>query len=235
MTRYYSARRLRTKWSRAGDVALVIAVLLSPVAVAFMNSAVVTKRERDHVFGRLMIGSSGKLFAQLIPKELKSSPWLSGTTPMSEFEIVVFSEVRGWPVTTASVVQSPAVEITEIAEQQTRKGVVYRADYSAARAIVAGLESAGQGALASSWMTLKIESNVLVLGWIFGCAMWTVMLWVVMLLIIGVTRLLLFTLLAKSQLRGAHFKADGKCAHCGYDLRGLEFQDRCPECGKLAW
>ena len=27
--------------------------------------------------------------------------------------------------------------------------------------------------------------------------------------------------------------ATGRCAECGYDLRGLEFNERCPECGQL--
>ena len=27
--------------------------------------------------------------------------------------------------------------------------------------------------------------------------------------------------------------AQGRCGYCGYDLRGLEFHERCPECGNL--
>jgi len=28
-------------------------------------------------------------------------------------------------------------------------------------------------------------------------------------------------------------RARGRCPDCGYDLRGLEFSERCPECGRL--
>ena len=51
--------------------------------------------------------------------------------------------------------------------------------------------------------------------------------------LIQCTRLLVF--LARRQL---HFRAQdrlvaGRCGRCGYDLTGLEFNERCPECGEL--
>ena len=35
--------------------------------------------------------------------------------------------------------------------------------------------------------------------------------------------------------REARRRASGKCMNCGYDLTGLEFNERCPECGAQVW
>jgi rubrerythrin len=30
-------------------------------------------------------------------------------------------------------------------------------------------------------------------------------------------------------------RREGKCTACGYDMTGLEFNERCPECGAQVW
>jgi predicted Zn-ribbon and HTH transcriptional regulator len=41
--------------------------------------------------------------------------------------------------------------------------------------------------------------------------------------------------LARRMGRRAQLRAEGKCHVCGYDMTGLEFNERCPECGQIVW
>ena len=38
----------------------------------------------------------------------------------------------------------------------------------------------------------------------------------------------------REKRRTEHRMAHGRCAYCGYDLRGSD-ADQCPECGRLIW
>jgi hypothetical protein len=35
--------------------------------------------------------------------------------------------------------------------------------------------------------------------------------------------------------RQHRLRSSGKCLKCGYDMTGLDFNERCPECGELVW
>ena len=89
--------------------------------------------------------------------------------------------------------------------------------------------------VADAWIRRIRQRDTLVLGWVFGWVLWCVALWIIMLSGIGMTRLFVLTVLAKQQGRRVKLRRSNKCPHCGYDLRGLEFKERCPECGNLSW
>ena len=67
-----------------------------------------------------------------------------------------------------------------------------------------------------------------------GALVWWVILYVLAALVILCARAWATARRRQRQDRWSVRRAEGRCAHCGYDLRGIEFSERCPECGHLA-
>lgn len=235
MIRYYSASRPGTRWSRARDISLVVSIGLAVVAVYLANIAVTRSHARENIYGRVMTTAGGFTKVLLVDEEYRSTPWAGNVTPVSEFELKVIVEDRGWPVTTSRVIRAPQLDIKELAAANPKVDVAYDENDATARAIVAALESDERSALAREWMKGQAQRTTLPLGWIFGITLWMIMLWIACMIAIVGLRLIVFSISAKKQIQGARHRAQGHCVHCGYDLHGLEFQERCPECGNLAW
>lgn len=237
---YYAAHRPRTLWSTATDVALLAALVLAPIAVWLASTAVTDRHVRQHVLGRLMIDQSGNFVAQVITKEQLGSAWLPDTSPVGEFELRVFVADRGWPLTTARTVLPPTIQIDRFAENKPAENVPYAENDPETRAIAMALRDGASldptlDDILRRWQQQEPEQSTHVFGWVLGVGLWWAMLWTAMLLAIGAARLGHFAVTAKKHVRGERFRSEGKCVHCGYDLRGLEFNERCPECGHLAW
>lgn len=235
MIRYYSASRPGTRWSRARDISLFVSMALAVVAVYLTIIAVARTQTRETIYGRVMTTPSGGIKVLIIDEEDRYIPWAGDITPVSEFELKVIVEDRGWPVTTSRLVRAPQLDIKQLTEANTRVDVAYDENDATARAIIAALESDERNALAQAWMNPRPQRTTLPLGWVFGITLWTAMLWILCMIGIVGLRLIVFSISAKQQIQGARHRAQGHCVHCGYDLRGLEFQERCPECGNLAW
>ncbi len=235
LIRYYSASSKRTRWSTATDIAMIIAVVLAPLLVWLMNSLIVTQRINTEVFGRTMFDSAGSMRAELVNKERLLSPWPSGMTPVGEFHLFKAVELGGWPVRTASIARPPQLDLTLTVDRQLTTNVTFNSNDAELASIAATLRAKEHDALTDEWRQAKSSSETLVLGWIFGSVLWCIMLWVVLLIAINITRFIVFIFSTKRQVRGALLRQANKCPNCGYDLRGLEFKDRCPECGQLSW
>jgi len=240
MIGYYAAQRERTAWSTATDIAMVAALLAAPLLVWACSELVTDREIRQQVFGRLMTDLNGRLRAQVLSEEQRGSPWPRNTNPIAEFELRAYVQDRGWPVTTSRVVQPPAMTIRRFPDAEANEPVRFAEDDPELREIAAALRARQQldqslNNIAQRWQQGEPQRSTHILGWIFGIALWWVFLFITLMLLIGIVRLTVFIFTAKKQVRGVRYRAEGKCAHCGYDLRGLEFNERCPECGHLSW
>jgi hypothetical protein len=65
--------------------------------------------------------------------------------------------------------------------------------------------------------------------------LWWLMLLAFSLLLLGITRFGAALTRVRRLTRKYMRSSEGLCSHCGYDLRGLEFNARCPECGELVY
>jgi hypothetical protein len=232
---YYSAQRKRTAWSRATDIALLSALLVAPLCAWASNTLLRQQAVRTELVGRTMTDPADRTIADVVARQDMSLPWPNGMTPISEFRLTQIVEDRGWPVTTTRIVHAPQIDLTLILDQTTTADIAHDPADAQALAIDRALRHEGHETFADAWMAGATDRRTHALGWVFSSVLWCGMLWIGLLIAINLARLFAFALSARRQVQGARLRGRNRCAHCGYDLRGLEFNERCPECGRLSW
>ena len=70
-------------------------------------------------------------------------------------------------------------------------------------------------------------------AWFVNGLLWWVLLWFVFSLSIRLAEYFWVIAFSMRYARRVARRAQNLCANCGYDLRGLDFNARCPECGEL--
>lgn len=214
---------------------MLSALVAAPLCVWVTDALVTRPQVRQELFGRTMYDLSGGVQAIVVSRDQVLSPWPAGATPISEFRLVDRFVDRGWPVTTTRIDYPPRVDITLIVDRTNRENVAHDTSDAETAAIDTALRYREHDALVDEWAAAQQTRDTYVLGWVFGSVLWCVMLWVVLLVVFNVARVVVFGMTAKRQLRGARLRGQNCCVNCGYDLRGLEFNERCPECGHLSW
>ncbi|MDY7107530.1 MAG: hypothetical protein SYC29_02735 [Planctomycetota bacterium] len=231
---YYSANRPRTGWTRAAEWALVVALILAVPAMLLCEALITRTVLTDQVQGLIVRGGDAGSFVAVVQEEPGKAWWPPGE-PYGEFFIEVAQLHRGWPFTT-SITREPArLDLNVFAEQGMRRDVQLPAD--------APLRKALERALAESGEQEKVQRRAAApaarppqrtwLGSIVGTAMWWMILTFVAFITIRLMQFATMIMRAQHAARMADRLARGRCPSCGYDLRGLEFNERCPECGTL--
>jgi hypothetical protein len=137
---------------------------------------------------------------------------------------------RGWPAIASIEREAPEISIDILGERAPRTALPEGDPIR--RAIEVSLRQEGPHELLDA-LDSRPRTRVIWYGWLASALMW----WV------ALTLLIVFTLTlaeyawrirrARLGARGAERAATGLCPACGYDMRGLEFSERCPECGAL--
>lgn len=243
MIRYYSAPRPRTVWTRATDIALVASFFLA-VPVMWVCDLMIIRAVP-------VIGHSGQLFrmpgqgygAVVLTLE-RTRPVDSSGTVIGMFQIRVEDMHHGWPLST-TVRRRPAMLDLDLREEvRARPNVRLAADDPIRLAIVDVLEHEGEHAVTDAWPAADPAStnrlpDVAVkrswLAWVFGSGLWWLMLMFGSYAAIQIVKLASLVVMARKLGRRDQLRAENKCITCGYDMTGLEFNERCPECGNIVW
>jgi hypothetical protein len=102
-------------------------------------------------------------------------------------------------------------------------------------AIQHSLKQDDQLAALEAWNNSEVRKESRWWAWGASATLW----WIVMVFAssISISILSYITRIGHSAVkqRRARLAAEGKCAVCGYDMTGLEFNERCPECGEVVW
>ena len=220
MIRYYSAPRPRTAWTRAQDIAFFVSFFLCLPATWIANWSTVRPQTVFDLSG--WIADRTDLTPLTIDAWLANSPRARSIGPAvkitGNFRLVIDDHYRGWPLTT-SVHRQPAVlDIDVLAQVKAQKDVKLDPNSPLRLAIERALTVDGQDEALESWQRNVVQIRQHWLNWFIAAGIW----WILM----------VFASSLATKKR-AIWRAEGKCVSCGYDLTGLEFNERCPECGAL--
>ncbi|MCZ6835538.1 MAG: hypothetical protein O7G85_07170 [Planctomycetota bacterium] len=251
LIRYYSAPRRRSLLTRFVDVALILAIVMAFPAAWLLNAEVVHETiliERDGHLSRL---PDGGVSASIV------DPDTNGLTrddiPYGEFHLKLVERRQGWPVSSTVMQPRVTLELNLYDQAGSQRDAHLDSESVEYRAILQALEfnrpyefernmiNSQSGAtsieiyddLVARWNDDGANVNHRILGWIFN----TGACWVSLSFLLsgGALTFWVVTLLFlhNNQIRQHDRRIEGLCAQCGYDLCGLDFNERCPECGTV--
>jgi len=235
--RYYSAPRRRDRRTIIFERTALIALVLC-VPVTFIIDRNIHRSTGTIVIeGRLVVDNQGVYHASLVTNENEMDAiWYRGE-PVADFDITLNIWNYGWPITTSRS-RAPAKATFMPFDQNAYIGAALAGDPGVRDAVDQIMRDQGPhlgsvpfDAAPFSWDEGRRSHSPI--GWIYATFIWFVML---MALIIGPMLLLEFYLRVSRvarEVRSLARKQRGQCIKCGYDLTGLEFNERCPECGEL--
>jgi hypothetical protein len=233
MIRYYSARRQATVWSRAFDTACIAAVVLALPIAWVCNSVVQRQVPIMSVTGHVH-QLDDKSYLAVIDFETGRRTNDFGK-PEGNFKIEVVDQRRGWPFPT-SITRRPAkLELDILAEPRPRGLLAFDPADPIHKAIDVELLRTERFGEREAWQMTSIRAQHHWKGWLASTAIWLIMLVGASSMTLGLARYSAQILGGKRSLKHRQLRAQGKCVGCGYDMTGLEFNERCPECGSLVY
>lgn len=229
--RYYSASSERTVWHRIVDTALYVTFFLGFVAAIVCDYLVDRPQVVAEVDGRLERAADGEIIATLIDSN-RPRNW--GERPVGEFEVQVIDRGFGWPLR-AWVREEPTVVDLYVFAAGGRVEIEAGAFDEAG--VDPEIAEATFDALAGrpDRFDQRTEETTTWLWprWLVNAGMWWVMLYGACVAALVPARIGWVMHRRRMDVRARELRRAGRCIGCGYDVRGLEFHDRCPECGKL--
>lgn len=219
---------------------MVLSIVLSGVCVVIAEQLVIEPATVTSEYGGIGQLDDGS-FVGCGADQNGSVTWSQGSA-YGEFTVYHDEHQRGWPYPSRRDDQPIRLDVNVYGETGVRRDVALKPDDPLRRALAA-LVRAGPAhpsepdyVVLAQWLDGNSDRAGDRRSWhatIAGAITWIGLLLGVQLVLIGIARIT--TRYARIHLHGRRKEraSDGRCHHCGYDLRGLEFTDRCPECGTL--
>ena len=230
LIRYYSADRPRSAWDKAMPWAVVAALVLAPIATVLGDRGVRRGTGATQVFGRLTNEPGGSVRAVVVPPERAYDPMDDDTRADVTLHI---PETRyGMPFTSTRELRPARVDLS-YPDRGARVNAVLPAGAPERRALERALRNDGRS---DAFAAFTRTSPVRVPnpgGWIANSIAWWFVLAVGFVLALRLAQVTTLVYGRKHQLRRRELAREGLCHNCGYDLRGIEFSPRCPECGAV--
>jgi len=233
LIRYHSATRPRTPWTVARDAALPIALACAVPATFFSEATTIRPTPVASAAGRYTIDPQGVPIAAI-------GDWTLGWSdlaPVGEWSLEIRDTRRGWPLASRRGHERPSLTINDFTRVDPERDVRLESESPLRLAIETALEREGRNDLLEPWRggdaNAPGRARRSWLGTLINVMMWWVILTFAAWAALAVLQLVFRARSRKHGDRAAERLASGRCGHCNYDLRGLEFHDRCPECGTL--
>ena len=232
--RYHSAARHATPWTRATDVALLASLVLAPI-IAWLCDQIPLRRSIDSdLYGRVGLHvDRGEYEAWIMPVEKASESWAASPTPYGEFWLVRAIEKRGVPLPSSIVHHKPSIRLEPFSREQPSVDGDLPPDSPIRVAIEGGLMKAGHDWVVAAWRDEQPPPQRRWISLALNAGLWWIALSFVLWIAVNAARLIWVITGSRKLSRRFARESAGLCVHCGYDLRGLEFNERCPECGGL--
>ncbi len=235
---YYSASREETIWTRLGDVALILSLLLAFPGAWMMDTQIRRTTPSLTLVGLVRYDAGRQLVATVLNEEESLVIPAESGEYWGSFRLVSHEEERGWPLMTSTVILEPEFKLTRAGRQETAAPITAEERERLKEVVQTAIARRNEPAfteLSEHWQSDRVAVENHLFAWVGGTALWWITLFVVFSVLLMISRFAAIFLTNNRRARERMLLAEGKCAHCGYDLRGLEFSDRCPECGQLLW
>ena len=232
MIRYYSATRRRTVWTTAMDIALAGAVATAWPTVWLADQFYIRADPTVLVRGKVYQNPEGAFMASVsgddVPFEL-----VRDSIFYANFDFSIASERRGWPFVSSHRQPEPLLEMEVFSTGQPKQLVELTRDSPVRAAIAAALFRAGRHEEVEVWRGSIPAAEHRIATWVANGIIWTILLAFWAGTCVSLARLgWLFISAGRHAERRQRYR-EGLCSACGYDLRGNQFGERCPECGTL--
>jgi hypothetical protein len=206
--------------------------LILAIPVTVMTSMTFSRAVTTTVVHGSFYRDDGRLKAFTSESPLAQRAEVTATS-IGAFALVTEENRHGWPVATWMDAPPPQVRLDVFSESKQRSLAGLGDDDPMHVAIADALRREGFSDILATWQGMDARRRHYLFGWIFGTGMWWVMMALVSYIAISTFGHLFRVGSAKAKLRQKTLEAAGKCGACGYDMQGLEFNDRCPECGTI--
>ena len=159
----------------------------------------------------------------------------AGDSVIGNFHVIVHDEWRGWPLVT-TIIRPPArLDIDIVDEPKVRLDVPRDTADPRQQAIERILEADERFTALEARRQAGPVTTRQWWAWFPAIGAWWVILFAAAAISIQCLRFGSLWLRGRSAERAYRRRAQNKCAACGYDLTGLDFNDKCPECGAAVW
>jgi len=162
------------------------------------------------------------------------SPRYTMSEPYGDLALRIVHSAYGWPLTSRAVTTPPQLDLNLYVKAGIDTNVQLPADSPLRQAITRQLNRSRRTELERAWREQdEVKSDRHWIPSIMGTFVWWVMLCGVTVVLASVFQFLLLLHRARMESVMADRRARNCCAVCNYNLHGLEFHARCPECGSL--
>ncbi len=232
MIRYYSAARRRTVWTTAMDIALAGAVAMAWPTVWLADQFYIRTDPTVLVRGKVYQDDGGAFRASLAGNELPFE-LVRESVFYANFDFSIASEQRGWPFVTSHRRPQPVLEMEIFSTGQPKQRVDLPSESPLRAAIAIALFNGGHRDEVEVWRGSIPAARRRIAAWVANGIIWTILLAFWAGTCVSITRLGWLFISAGCHADRRQRHREGLCTACGYDLRGNEFGERCPECGTL--
>ncbi len=220
--RYHSATRRLTPLERVGEMSMLVMLLAGLPATWLLDVAHVSIRWPTSVTGLIYRASDGTQFFETQDQAGRRSRTPDDAELAGRFKVTIRRVERGWPFATTVILHPAQLDVDVFRpRKESRWGVLLSSDPAAAviGAAIAelGVEHDATHSRLGAWV-----ANTVILSLLLPLATW------VAFAMAG--RLAAIASRARRNLRRER-RARGRCAACGYDVRGNPHGALCPECG----
>ena len=216
------------------DVALPVSLLLAIPAAWLANFSVVHPSTIADINGQIFRMADSSIQAAVVSVSDRR-PTLPDGKPMGNYQITVVREDHGWSLVTSDVRHPARMDMDILSEVKARKNVKLDADDPLRIAIERSLIAEELDVALAALRNDQPDVHNHWITWAFSAGLWWIMLAFGSWFAISLARFMWLVASGKVAARKAQLRAEGKCAACGYDMTGLDFNERCPECGSLIW
>lgn len=214
------------------DVALFVSLAMAIPAALLSDVMVVHVATAWEQHGRLGRGEGSRLDSILIEKDRASAPW-DHARPYGTFVLHVPQQQGGLPFVSSRRSLPMRVEVDLFSEPDVEWLSELSAEHPVRAAIDEAVRQRGGFAL-ELWEGAMVPSTRSWGVMAVNAICWWIALHIASSVVIALLRAGAFVMQQRRTVYQRQMRLLGKCAACGYDLRGLEFSERCPECGELA-
>lgn len=244
--RYHAASRPDSGWIRARDWLLLASIPLSIPLVLLLQTTTHRSLVTAEIRGGLAGPRGGPYVAGLAPDAESSIDWPPGAQ-QATFTLRVHDRLEGWPLTTRVIRGAVTLDLSFFEELSDRRDVELAADSPVGEAIIATLDDPEVALglppeirrVAREWSRTGGIPDAAAAqrywpGLLGGISIAWLGLSALSVAGVGVSRYFWNVLTQAGEVRRDRSRQAGRCASCGFDLRGNLFAHRCPECGALS-